>query len=137
MKVVISGSFRKHMNGIIQLKKKLESDGIEVIKPNNIDVIENPENLEFIKFKGEEGMSEYELQQQYFRAIEECDAHIIFNKGGYIGKSALYELFYGAETNSLTKLNQFLSKKAQIYLLDKPDKEKIKEAIGLQNSDDI
>lgn len=70
MKVVISGSFRKYMEGIIKLKQQLERDGIEVVKPNNIDVIENPDNPEFIKFNGEENMSEYELQQQYYRAIE-------------------------------------------------------------------
>lgn len=50
LKVVISGSFRKHMEEIIKLKQQLERDGIEVIKPNNIDIIENPENPEFIKF---------------------------------------------------------------------------------------
>lgn len=131
MKVVISGSFRKHMEEIIKLKQQLERDGIEVIKPNNIDTIEN---LEFIKFNGEESMSEYELQQQYYRAIETCDAHIIFNKGGYIGKSALYELFYGAGTNSFSKINKFLLEHAQVYLLEKPNIKKIDEVFGSQDN---
>ena len=137
LKVVISGSFRKHMEEIIKLKQQLERDGIEVIKPNNIDIIENPENPEFIKFNGEENMSEYELQQQYYRAIEKCDAHIIFNKGGYIGKSALYELFYGAGTNSFSKMNKFLLEHAQVYLLEKPNIQKLNEVFGLQDSTDI
>ena len=33
LKVVISGSFRKHLQGILKLKKELEERGIEVIKP--------------------------------------------------------------------------------------------------------
>ena len=137
MKVVISGSFRKHMEEIIKLKQQLERDGIEVIKPNNIDTIDNPENPEFIKFNGEESMSEYELQQQYYRAIETCDAHIIFNKGGYIGKSALYELFYGAGINSFSKINKFLLEHAQVYLLEKPNMQKLNEVFGSQDSADI
>lgn len=36
MKVVISGSFRKHLQGILKLKKELEERGIEVIKPNKV-----------------------------------------------------------------------------------------------------
>lgn len=80
VQVVISGSFRKHLNEIIQLKKKLEQDGIEVIKPDNVDVIDNYENPDFIKFKGEEHISENDLQMQYFFGIDYCDAHIIYNK---------------------------------------------------------
>ena len=38
MQVVISDSFKKHMKEIIELKERLEADGIEVIKPNNICV---------------------------------------------------------------------------------------------------
>lgn len=125
------------MEEIIKLKQQLERDGIEVIKPNNIDIIENPENPEFIKFNGEENISEYELQQQYYRAIEKCDAHIIFNKDGYIGLSALNELFYGAGTNSFSKMNKFLLEHSQVYLFEKPNIQKLNEIFGLQDSNSI
>lgn len=135
MKVVISGSFRKHLSGIIQLKLQLEDDGIEVLKPNNIDVIDNPNNPEFIKFKGEENISEFDLQMQYFNEIFHCDAHIIYNKDGYIGSSALHELFYGAGSNSLANINnkQF----TQVYLLEPLNYEQIKTSYNINPNDDF
>ena len=125
MQVVISGSFRKHMNEIIELKQKLEEDGIKVIRPKNTDVVDNPNNPEFIKFKGEENISENELQRQYLYGIDFCDAHIIYNKDGYIGTSALYELFYGAGRNSFAKKNG--NNHTQVYLLEPLNFEKIQK----------
>lgn len=122
MKVVISGSFRKHLPDIIELKKQLEMDGIEVLKPNNIDVIDNQENPEFIKFSGEEEKSEYDLEQEYLEAIFKSDAHIIFNKDGYIGSSALAELCLGAGNHAFTKQLQNKSfiqtVNSSVYLLE-------------------
>lgn len=47
MKVVISGSFRKHLQGILKLKRELEELGIEVIKPNRVKKINNKDNPDF------------------------------------------------------------------------------------------
>lgn len=135
MQVVISGSFRKHMNEIIDLKQKLEADGIQVIKPNNIDVVDNPDNPEFVKFKGEENISENDLQMQYFHGIDFCDAHIIYNKDGYIGSSALHELFYGAGRNSFAKSNG--NEHTQVYLLEPLNYEQIKNSYGNDPGDDF
>ena len=135
MKVVISGSFRKHMEEIIKLKKQLENDGVDIVKPDNIDVVENPENPEFIKFKGEENKSEQELQYQYLVGIENCDAHIIYNKDGYIGTSALHELFYGAGTNTFSKMNNETKQRAKVYLLERPSIQKLNNAINNQSED--
>ncbi|MCI6266162.1 MAG: hypothetical protein MR598_04885 [Erysipelotrichaceae bacterium] len=122
MKVVISGSFRKHLSDIIELKRCLEMDGIEVLKPNNIDVIDNQENPEFIKFIGEDTKSEYVLEQEYLEAIFKSDAHIIFNKDGYIGTSALIELCVGAGNYAYTKKEYekglFQSTNSKVYLLE-------------------
>ena len=62
MKVVISGSFRKHLQGILKLKRKLEERGIEVIKPNRIKTINNIDNPDFVKFEGEENIHPYILE---------------------------------------------------------------------------
>lgn len=114
MKVVISGSFRKHLQGILNLKRELEERGIEVIKPNRIKTINNMDNPDFVKFEGEENIHPYMLEMEYFDAISKCDAHIIYNKNSYIGQSAAYEI--GA---SMTK-----KEKTKIYLLERqnPDK---------------
>ena len=62
MKVVISGSFRKHLQGILKLKRELEERGIEVIKPNKIKMINNIDNPDFVKFEGEENIHPYILE---------------------------------------------------------------------------
>ena len=52
MKVVISGSFRKHLQGILKLKREFEERGIEVIKPNRVRTINNivrAEGKDFIR----------------------------------------------------------------------------------------
>ena len=84
MKVVISGSFRKHLQGILKLKTELEKRGIEVIKPNKIKAINNIEDPNFVRFEGEENIHPYILEMEYFDAIGECDAHIIYNKDSYM-----------------------------------------------------
>lgn len=122
MECVISGSFRKHLKEIMQLKEELEQDGIEVTKPVNVDIIDNFNNPEFIKFIGEETKTEEQLQEEYDIAISDSDAHIIFNKDGYIGSSALRELCMGAGNNTLSRIEykKGLSKKthSQVYLLE-------------------
>ncbi len=66
LKVVISGSFRKHLQGILKLKKELEERGIEVIKPNRVKTIKNIGNPDFVKFEGEENIHPYILEMEYY-----------------------------------------------------------------------
>lgn len=133
LRVVISGSFRKHLDGIIALKKELEALGIEVLKPNNIDVMKDQENNEFIKFVGEESKSEYELEQEYPAAIQESDVHIIFNQDGYIGSSALMECILDAGNHSFTKQEKekgiFQTTNSQVYLLEPIDEKQFDKKI--------
>lgn len=120
MKVVISGSFRKHLQGILKLKKELEERGIEVIKPNRVKTIKNIDDPDFVKFEGEENVHPYMLEREYFNAIEECDAHIIYNQDSYLGQSATYEL--GA---SMAK-----GEKTKVYFIEKPNPNKMIEQKG-------
>lgn len=53
MKVVISGSFRKSLTEIIELKEQLESKGIEVLNPKSKTTIDNNDNPEFVLFASE------------------------------------------------------------------------------------
>ena len=115
MKVVISGSFRKHLQGILKLKKELEDRGIEVIKPNRVKTIKNIANPDFVKFEGEENIHPWILEREYFDAIEECDAHIIYNKDSYLGMSATIELGASMAKGENTK----------VYLLERPNQDKM------------
>lgn len=123
MKVVISGSFRKHLQGILKLKKELEDRGIEVIKPNRVKTIKNIANPDFVKFEGEENIHPYILEREYFDAIEECDAHIIYNQDSYLGQSATYEL--GASMGK--------GEKTKVYFIERPDPNKMIEQKGTIN----
>ena len=115
MRVVISGSFRKHLQGIVKLKAELEKRGIEVIKPNRVKKINNSENPNFVKFEGEELIHPVQLEREYLQAIQDCDAHIIYNQDSYIGMKAAME--FGA---SFAK-----GKRARVYLYERPDLEKM------------
>lgn len=130
MKVVISGSFRKHLQGILKLKEELEKRGIEVIKPNRVKTINNIDNPDFIKFEGEENIHPYMLEREYFDAIGECDAHIIYNQDSYLGNSALYELGASMAKGENTK----------VYLLESLNQDKMitqKEDINDAEKQDI
>lgn len=120
MKVVISGSFRKHLQDILKLKRELEELGIEVIKPNRIKTINNTNNPDFVKFEGEENIHPYILEREYFDAIRECDAHIIYNKDSYLGKSAIYEFGSSMAKGENTK----------IYFMERPNPNKMIEQKG-------
>ena len=120
MKVVISGSFRKHLQGILKLKKELEERGIEVIKPNRVKTIKNIENPDFVKFEGEENIHPYILEREYFDAIEECDAHIIYNQDSYLGQSVTYELGVSMGKGEKTK----------VYFIERPNPNKMIEQNG-------
>lgn len=138
MQVVISGSFRKHLDEILYLKSVFEAEGIIVLKPVDFDVIINSDNLNFVRFVGEENKSQECLQNEYDIAIEECDAHIIFNKDGYIGSSALRELCLGAGNNALSIIDngkkKINKKYSQVYLLEPIDETLLGPEISFINA---
>ena len=90
--VVLSGSFRKHLPYILDVKQKLAAQGVEILSPR----FEDPKNPgeEFVVFEGEEGMSPLELERYHLDMIEGCDALVVCASGGYVGASALIEIGY-------------------------------------------
>lgn len=90
--VVLSGSFRKHLNYISDIKQALSEQGVEVLSPRFSDP-KNP-GEEFVVFKGEEGMSPLELERYHLSMIDNCDALIVCASDGYVGASALIEIGY-------------------------------------------
>lgn len=90
--VTISGSFRKHLPFILQIKTLLETNGIKILSPRFTEP-KNP-GEEFVIFTGEEGLSPLELERHHLRSIADSDALIVCDPDGYVGASALIEIGY-------------------------------------------
>lgn len=89
---VLSGSFRKHLDYIIQVKKQLNAKNIQVLSPR-FDEPKNP-GQEFVVFEGEEGLSPLELERHHLNMIDKCDVLVVCASNGYVGASALIEIGY-------------------------------------------
>lgn len=90
--VTLSGSFRKHLDYILKIRKELVDNGVEVLSPRFTEP-KNP-GEEFVVFSGEEGMLPLELERHHLDAIDQSDAVIICDPEGYVGASALIEIGY-------------------------------------------
>jgi len=85
--IVVSGSFRKHFEGISRVIKEFENLGIQVLSPKPSKVM-NPEH----KFITDDTDDPKTLEQRRLDAIEKADTLYIYNLDGYIGASATLEL---------------------------------------------
>ncbi|MDB5179344.1 MAG: hypothetical protein JWN01_1287 [Patescibacteria group bacterium] len=110
--VTLSGSFRKHLNYILDVKKQLEEQGIRVLSPRFIEP-QNP-GEEFVVFHGEDGMTPLELERHHLESIERSDALVVCNPDGYVGASAFIEIGYahpiGKHTIFTEKPEEFMLK---------------------------
>jgi len=109
--ITISGSFRKHLNYIIEVKKAIESTGAKVLSPRFTEP-KNP-GEEFVVFSGEEGLSPMELERHRLESIEKSDALIVCDPEGYVGASALIEIGYA---QALGKKVVFVEKPEEFML---------------------
>jgi len=109
--VTISGSFRKHLDYILDVKKKAEAMEAKVLSPR----FTKPKNPgeEFVVFSGEEGLSPLELERHHLKSIEKSDALLVCNPNGYVGASALIEIGYA---QALGKKVVFLEKPEEFML---------------------
>ncbi len=89
---VISGSFRKHLQEIITLKRLLEKNGIAVLSPaGNIAI--NPDE-EFIILDSDPVSNPKLLQDSVFAKIRQSTFIVVANVDGYLGKAAILEMGY-------------------------------------------
>lgn len=88
--IVVSGSFRKHFEGISKIIKEFEDLDMQVLSPKPSKVI-NPEH-EFVILETDDTNDPKTLEQRHLDAIEKADALYIYNLEGYIGASATLEL---------------------------------------------
>ncbi len=113
--VTLSGSFRKHLDYILKIKKQLERKGTKVLSPR----FTKPKNPgeEFVVFSGEENLSPLELERYHLNSIENSDALIVCDPEGYVGASALLEIGYA---HSLGKRIIFIEKPQEFILNNLP-----------------
>ena len=105
-KVVIVGSYRKHLAEVLDVKEKLQANGYIVLEPGNGKVI-NP-GSEFVILesdtKNKKEITEEDMQEIENRFLNHiCEADIVYvvNKGDYIGLSAAVEIGYAKALNKL------------------------------------
>ncbi len=110
-KVTLSGSFRKHLNYILKIRKQLVEKGVEVLSPRFTEP-KNP-GKEFVVFSGEEGLTPLQLERYHLDSISRSDALIVCDPDGYVGASALIEIGYA---NSLGKRVIFTEKPEEFML---------------------
>lgn len=90
IKIVISGSFRKHYNGIKNLIEQFESIGIDVLSPNTSKII-NPKD-QFVILESDTTLNPQDLEQKHLDLISEADALYVYNPNGYVGLSTSMEI---------------------------------------------
>jgi 8-oxo-dGTP pyrophosphatase MutT (NUDIX family) len=93
MRCVIHGSFRKHLPEIREVIRVFSSAGIEVLAPTSTDVSSIQDG--FLKFAGEEERDPRLIELLYLQKLKHLgrDGFSFFvNPGGYLGRSASYEL---------------------------------------------
>jgi len=109
--VTISGSFRKHLDYILKIKKELEKQGTRVLSPRFTEP-KNPGDS-FVVFTGEEGLTPLELERHHLKSISDSDTLIVCDPEGYVGASALLEIGYA---NAIGKRIIFVEKPEEFML---------------------
>jgi len=90
--VVLSGSFRNHIDYILKIKKQFKKQGVCVLSPRFVNP-KNPGEV-FVIFTGEEGLTPLELERYHLNSIKSSDALVICCPQGYVGASAMIEIGY-------------------------------------------
>ncbi|MDB5164361.1 MAG: hypothetical protein JWS12_979 [Candidatus Saccharibacteria bacterium] len=98
---IIHGSFSKHFDEIKKAAQKFELAGIEVLAPKSGELVSNTDG--FGLFADEEGQDPRLIELLYLHNLKRLGQNgfsYFVNPGGYIGKSASYELGIAQLTNT-------------------------------------
>ena len=90
LSIVISGSFRRHFDGISKAVETFESLGVSVLSPKASKVV-NP-GEEFAILETDDTSDPKTLEQRHLDAITNADALYLYDPDGYIGDSSKMEL---------------------------------------------
>lgn len=92
LRTVISGSYRRHLRELYELKQEIEKLGILVLSPVGSAAL-NPEE-EFIFLDEDPIHDKRLLQDSIFAKIRTSSFLVLANFEGYIGKAAVMEVGY-------------------------------------------
>lgn len=92
LKVVISGSYRKHLKELYELKSFLTARGFEVLSPSG-DKALNPRD-EFVILNTDPVEDPRILQDSIFAKMRQASFQVVLNKDGYLGKASVLEIGY-------------------------------------------
>lgn len=88
--IVISGSFRKHLDGIRETIVEFERAGINVLSPKNSLPLDP--DAAFVLLRSDKTEDPETLERDHLNAIKKADALYVYNKDGYLGSSAIFEM---------------------------------------------
>ncbi len=107
-RVTISGSYKKHIDDIIQLKRLFTERGIEVCSPRFNKLVSRHDEFVYFEEQAESGLTPLEIEIDHMHCIDQSDALIVCNPGGYVGISVSMEVGYAHARN------------IPIYFMEKP-----------------
>lgn len=98
-KIVICGSFNKHLSEIRLLINKLNKNHIRVLSPRCTKVVGDEDG--FVVFEDDVVVNHntWLIEELHLKAIDECDFVIACNFDNYIGVSTTFELDYAYRKN--------------------------------------
>lgn len=100
-KVTIAGSYRKHLERILEAKQRFEALGAEVLRPRaSTAVAVSDADAELIRLEGDPE-ERRALRAAQFAAIAGSDLVYVVNPGGYVGGAATLEVGYAHRGESL------------------------------------
>jgi len=120
IKVVISGSFRKHLSEIGKASSKFKDAGVKVLAPLTHEVKNNGADFLILTTDDSQKTADV-LEKDFMSKILESSFLYIANIGGYIGKSTAAEMCF-AILNNIT-----------IVVAEKIDKSSSEMPISLKN----
>ena len=94
VKTVLSGSYRKYFNEMVQIKKYLENKGVDVLAPICNEAL--TPNDEFVLLLQDFVKHPRILQDSIFAKIRNSSFLVLCNFDGYIGNAAVFEMGYAA-----------------------------------------
>jgi nucleoside 2-deoxyribosyltransferase len=86
--VTISGSYRKHLDRIIEAKAEFERHGYRVLRPHTAKVVSDADGV--VRLEGDPN-DKAAIQQAQLDAITRSDLLYVVNPAGYLGPSATLE----------------------------------------------
>lgn len=98
VKVTICGSYRKHLDRIVEAKREFEKLGATVLRPRAETPVESADD-ELVRLEGDPA-ERRAVRAAQFEAIADSDLVYIVNPGGYVGSSATLEVGYAHRTGT-------------------------------------